>query len=381
MIRAEYYSSSSGYCCQVRNQAIFRQITSFPQDHKPGQANNDVKVLVFFSNCKFQKFPENISDFFPNLTKLSVEGSEIKSLKRKHFKGLRQLTDVIFNNCGLTTLSGDLFKDSKNIRYISFRKNKLERIDANILDELEFLTFADFIGNTNIDMCYLKDDHINSLQALKNEIALKCNPKINAEATEPLARENEALKAEIEVLNGKLNALEGIFADDVFKDFTINVGEASFKVHKTLFIARSSTLAEILRKNPEAEELNLQDIPEDTFQAIHDFIYTSKLPEGVNNMEVFAAAGRLKIENLKEVAAEHLLSHIDETNAYDVLVFGNKFAHDELIKKAFEVIKVKIFKDHNLRAELAEQPEKLKELIDAKRKIDREYEELQQKLL
>jgi hypothetical protein len=301
-------------------------------------------------------------------------------LERKHFKGLQQLTYVTFVNCGLTTLSGDLFSDSKKIEYISFWKNKLERIDANILDGLEHLTYVSFRANTNINMRYSKDDASTSLQALKNEIALKCNPEINAEAIKPLARENEALKAEIEVLNDQQkqdtflsSKLQVIFADAAFKDFTINVGEASFRVHKPLFIARSSTLAEILRNNPEAEELNLQDIPEVSFRAIHDFIYTSKLPESVNNMEVFAAAVRLKIEDLKEVAAEHLLSHIDETNAYDVLVLGNKFAHDKLTEKAFEVIKTKIFPERKLNEELARQPGKMKAMIDMKRQLDTQY--------
>ncbi|KAG5667556.1 hypothetical protein PVAND_015535 [Polypedilum vanderplanki] len=189
-------------------------------------------------------------------------------------------------------------------------------------------------------------------------------------------RENLKTLQEKRKIDPSVNEIKRILNDPAFKDFTINVGESSFKVHKILFAARSATLNEIFKNNPEAEELNLRDIPESTFKVIYDFIYNNRLSDNANYIEVITAAIRLKINDLIEIAPSTLLNKIDEKNACDVLVLSNKINNEKLRQKAFEIIQIKIFPERKLADELAKQPEKLKALIDVKKKFDEEFENL-----
>jgi hypothetical protein len=105
--------------------------------------------------------------------------------------------------------------------------------------------------------------------------------------------------------------------------------------------ARSPTIAEVILNNPEVESLNLIDIPVDIFEVILKFLYTNALPpvEYLNDMRLFGVAGRLKIEELKNFAATHVMNHLDDFNALEVLKLSYKYDHDELRRKAFDAIK------------------------------------------
>ncbi|KAG5667542.1 hypothetical protein PVAND_015521 [Polypedilum vanderplanki] len=198
-----------------------------------------------------------------------------------------------------------------------------------------------------------------------------------------LTEELKTVKKELQQLkdeNPIFNDIKKILSDPDFKDFTINVGQSSFKVHKTLFAARSATLAEIFKNNPDAQELNLKDIPESIFKAVHDFVYNNQLPEDENSfIEIFAAAARLKIEDLIKRTSAEILTKIDVKNAFEILVLSNKFDHEQMRQKSFKIIQRKIFPNRKLDAELAKQPEKLKKLIEMKTKLDKEQKELNEK--
>jgi hypothetical protein len=55
---------------------------------------------------------------------------------------------------------------------------------------------------------------------------------------------------------------------------------------------------------------------------------------------------------------------------------SNKFEHDQLQQKAFEIIRTKIFPDRKLNDELMNQPEKLRTIIMAKRRLETDLENL-----
>ena len=61
-----------------------------------------------------------------------------------------------------------------------------------------------------------------------------------------------------------------------FKDFSIKIEDREFKVHKFLLAARSPTLAEMIKNNPDADELQLVDISVEIFEKILKYLYVSK---------------------------------------------------------------------------------------------------------
>lgn len=130
--------------------------------------------------------------------------------------------------------------------------------------------------------------------------------------------------------------------NDKFKDFKIKIGNREFLVHKFLLAMRSPTLAEMIHKTPEAENLNLVDISVDTFEQILFFIYNDELPgeiSDINFLHLLAAASRLNIELLKNIAIANIFGQINGENALSVLTLSNRLGINMLIEKAFKKIK------------------------------------------
>ncbi|CAG9811163.1 unnamed protein product [Chironomus riparius] len=113
------------------------------------------------------------------------------------------------------------------------------------------------------------------------------------------------------------------------------------KIHKFLLAARSPILAEILKSNPEVENLNLVEISVEIFEIILKFLYTDELPgdNGTIVLHLFAAAEKLKIEKIKNFAGTKLINTIDQENALNILKLSNKYEHEELRQKSFNKVK------------------------------------------
>ncbi|KAG5669693.1 hypothetical protein PVAND_017576 [Polypedilum vanderplanki] len=224
----------------------------------------------------------------------------------------------------------------------------------------------------------------NSLKSMKdsdNDKAwqLRCSKLESHIIT--LSNQLETNQLEIVKLNLMLDDLKKVFADDDFKDFTFKIKDSSFLVHKVLFAAKSSVFAKMIKNNPYAEEMNLVDIPVATFQIILDFIYNNRLPDNNDNLiEIFAASGRLNISELMNTTAKKLMDIIDERNALETLMLAHKYGNDELRQKAFKCIQEKIFPDRKLAEEFLRQPEKIKKLIEMKKRLDEEYEKMRLEL-
>lgn len=185
--------------------------------------------------------------------------------------------------------------------------------------------------------------------------------------------------------SGILADLKKIFNDDNFKDMTVKVSygsnEKEFKVHKILFAARSSVIAEEIKKSPaEKYELSLTKIPLPIFENLLEFIYNDTPPaDEADLINIYAAAGQLNIVELKNLTAVMLMDKIDEKNALKILELSNKYGNEELRKRAFEKIK-EILPEYKMSNEFSKNPEKIKVLLEMKKKMDEEFAKMQQDL-
>lgn len=125
--------------------------------------------------------------------------------------------------------------------------------------------------------------------------------------------------------------------------------------------------------------LTLTDIPVKAFKVILDFIYTDKLPaesdNEINFIELFTASIKLNISKLRDYTVEKLKATINHKNAFDILVLSNKHQNEELKAKAFEEIQ-RMFPEKDLKVELASQPDKIRKLLDVKKQLDEELENI-----
>jgi len=370
----KYDSVGVFYTCYIICQKVPKSgELKFVGKHILGHSNDNVIDVIFYK-CDVKKIPQGLTKFFPNMEDLSILNSNLENITKSDLAEYKHLNRFCFCDNNIETLPGDLFKDFKDLHEIAFTCNELKLIEPNILDGLFNLRFVNFRGNPN----YTKSYSIGvfegnaSLEEVKTELLQKfCSDPNNVKnmfqkhteeieklektisemshEIQELKRSLKDLKGEkIEKSNLKLNFENGIkdeikqlLSDESFKDFTIVIGDQEFNVHKLLLIARSPTLADILRNNPCVENLNLIDIPVKIFEKVLNFIYTDEYSceDDTNLLQLFAAAGRLKINKLKENVASKILDQINSENALDVLKLSNKYDHNELREKSFMKIK------------------------------------------
>jgi len=389
------------YNCLIKNQQIPKdQELKFIGQHERGKTNNDV-LSVQFNNCTVTKIPQGITKIFPNLKILQIWSSKLINICKNDLVEYKNLETFSFENNEIEFLPGDLFEGFKNLKYICFYNNKLNFIEPNILDGLEKLKYVYFSDIPNYEKCYSvysKYDSNATLDEVKLELFEKYPKKY--EFFKDLRTENQQLKEsklklETELDQEKLknseltdknqtglfDSLKNFIQDETTKDFRIQIDDHEFPVHKFLLAARSPTLAEILKNNPEVENLNLVDISVEIFEIILKFLYTDELPgdDETNFLHLFAATGKLKIDELRNFAANKLINLIDENNAIEVFKLSNKYEHDELKQKAFNELR-KCYPNYKFKDEWITKAEVVVKAIERFKKAEEEIRKFEEEL-
>lgn len=397
--------------------------------HKNGRTYADVIHIKFF-NCNIMKIPPGLTEIFPNIKDLVICSSKLKKINKVDLFEYKNLEIISMMDNEIEFLPGDLFDGFENLNYINFKKNKLTLIEPNILDGLKSVRYVDFSNNVNYEKCfsiYPVHEPNATFEDVKNELLekfysryeflqeqrttkinleqeiqkLKFSKKILEYKNEHLEINEEKLKLEIRQLIKKLELkdskpqdmnlstnlidnFKNYIQNEQTKDFKIIIDEQEFLVHKILLIIQSPTLAEILRNNPDIENLNLIDIPIPIFERILKFLYTDEFvfDNETSALPIFAAAGRLKLQKLIDCAAEKLFDQINPKNVLEILNLSAKFQKNELKVKAFEEVKKK-YPNIKFKDEWLENSEKLKFIIDMlkeKEEANRKFEEKLKKM-
>jgi len=370
--------------------------------------NNNV-LAVKFSNCIVTKVSQGLTKIFPNLKILIINNSKLKKISKSDLAEYKNLEKFICEENDIEFLPGDLFEGFENLEFISFSMNKLKDIAPNILDGLTSLKHVNFKNNPKFNKYYsiypvynpnatlddvknqIFEKYYSNIENVKNmmqkyeqEIQNLKKPDENSTQQEKSSELSSVTDSDYSKLIHRLQTgifgdLEAYILNESTKDFLIQIDDRVFPVHKFLLAARSPTLAEILKNNPEVENLNLVDISVEIFEIILKFLYTDELPDddGTKFMHLFVAAGKLKIEELKNYAGNKVIEQIDDENALEILNLSNRYKIFELREKAFEEIKKK-YSNIEMNDEWAKDPEKLARIIQnykMKEEAKRKYEE------
>ncbi|KAL7023514.1 hypothetical protein ACKWTF_012649 [Chironomus riparius] len=357
------------YVCEFVEQNIPDNLKIIPdglhQYSRRGNLKNNIDVTgVIFNKCNLTKVPQGLPRIFPNMKIFSIWNSSLKNVSRNDLAEYKNIEKIGFCSNEIEYLPGNLFEEFYNLEEVSFSGNKLTIIEPSILNGLTKLKVASFENNPAFTKCFIDSPRNKSnatLQEVKDELFVRFyrdykNVEDLLKAGLKIEEENRVLKESIEILrteiedqkNGAKKSIQSdikrfLQTDESFKDFRIQIDDQKLSVHKILLAAQSPTFAEILKNNPDVENLNLVDIPVDIFEKILHFLYTDEFPHKETNFfDLFAVAGKLKIEALKDFAAEKIISMINKENAMDILKLSNKYEHKKLKLEAF----LKIKKDH-----------------------------------
>jgi len=339
----KYPDGRTFYICKVTSQKIPNCELKLGGIHILGRNKNHVQE-VRFVGCSIHQIPKGLMKIFPFMEDLSIWESKIKAINKDDLAEYKWLKRVYILNSHIEFLPGNLFEDFQNLEEISFERNNLKIIEPNILAGLHNLKKVFFSDNPNYKKSYSIYPEYESnatLAEVKNELYLvfKNNKDVLEKqfASVETQTDNVYMPKEPESQKGISNCVKNYIQDERFKDLKIQIDDREFPVHKFLLAVRSPTLAEMFLNNPEIEQLNLVDIPVDIFETILKFLYTDEFPtvEGLDTLRLFAAAGRLKVEELKDFAATNFYDKINRQNAFEVLKLSNTYGHSELKKKAF----------------------------------------------
>jgi len=96
-------------------------------------------------------------------------------------------------------------------------------------------------------------------------------------------------------------------------------------------------------------------------------------------LHLFAAAGKLKIEELMNFAAKKIVDQVDADNAFEVFKLGYKYDHAGLRERAFDEIKKK-YPKIEFKDEWSIDLDKLAMIIDGFRRKEEEILKLEEEI-
>lgn len=419
MIKCKFYNKNDTYNCEISDQVFSFEVIekTFKGSHKLFYKNDNVQFLWIFQSKFPYSVPNGLGEVFKYITQLSIISSGLTTISMKNLKqfpylenldlshneikeipinlfefnkdlkiillnqnsiaiiksglleGLKKLEEFCMEKNQLKFIPGDFLKFNKKIMKISFRDNDIKFIGHELLDGLQDLKYVNFDRVFDFGLNYDKEnDDPDKLYEVIEEIkSLKMPMEIYQDYVNSLRKPHQNSSGSLQ------NDIMDFLTFDTFKDFTVKINKKLFKIHKFLFMARSEFFSEFVKNNPDAKEMIIEDIPDEIFEAILNFLYTDEFSLAtylqVDDRKIFYAASKLKIKKLKEIFAKSLIEELKSmtklSEVWVIFNFGVLCNHDEMKLKAFEELK-KYFPPDTLADELIENPEMVKKIVETK---------------
>jgi hypothetical protein len=147
-------------------------LTAVSGTHLPGKTNSMTEGVSAPSAVNLTFIPRNLASFFPNIKVLYWAAPQFSSISSDDLK-FPLLEYFVCANNQLTSIDGNLFEFSRNLRAISFYNTKLQHVGHNLLVNLPQLQQAWFQHNTCIST-YTEDQQ--GIKNLDRNLPIFCPP-------------------------------------------------------------------------------------------------------------------------------------------------------------------------------------------------------------
>lgn len=146
-----WVNTGVSYTCTATIQGLAVPVLSnVTGNHAENKTNNDVGALAV-SNQEMFIIPQNISNFFPNLTILSLSNLRIYRVSSFDIAQFPELQVLILYNNNLDSLDGNLFVRNSLLEYINLSSNQIRHLGPNIFNPLRNLRVLRLQRNICID--------------------------------------------------------------------------------------------------------------------------------------------------------------------------------------------------------------------------------------
>lgn len=137
--------------CEVTDlkvlQPNFRVVSVRSSDKTPMKLETIEELSISKQQVLF--LPLNLSDFFPNLSKLSIVDSELMmSIDEKAFRGFDRLTELNLSNNKLVEIRAESFLELSALTKLDLSHNRIETVDASAFESL--INLEELLLNNNL---------------------------------------------------------------------------------------------------------------------------------------------------------------------------------------------------------------------------------------
>lgn len=170
--------------CELSNEAS----TSSPGKVLSDIKNENVTKFILKGAEKFEYMVENISETFPNLEIIQISHTSLKSLPKKSFQSLHNLTRLSLYSNFLSSLDEDIFDNLENLLVLCLENNKIESFPPKIFSRLSNLQSLLLNRNqiTHLDADLFKNNkilkglflHYNQITSLSSKIFASCKQMV-----------------------------------------------------------------------------------------------------------------------------------------------------------------------------------------------------------
>lgn len=285
------------------------------------EKNKNQVEAVTFSKSLIRCIPKNLSDHFMCLVALSIDDCGLCYISKEDLQPFTFLKELFMTNNPIQSLPADLFNDTPMLETLCVRNNKIQFISQQTLTPLKRLMFADFRGNTKINMVYSSGEissgsvTFNTLQA---NIALYCRPSDEP----PLSTVATYVK----------NLWQGEFSD-----FKIIAIEEVFAVHKAILAVNSPVFAAMFSHEMEENlesEMTIEHFLPESIKEFLEFVYLRQIPQKCfNAIDLYTMSETYQVKELSEIKLpEKLMDSLEDMT--EILDAKNKL--DEVLKRILE---------------------------------------------
>lgn len=118
--------------------------------HLFGNRHRNVRIIQI-SNQQLEKMPRKLDNFFPNIFGLFINHCNLTNISSSDLKPYKYLKYFSVKGNLLTTIDGNLFEHNRDLKFVSFGLNSIEKVGKNLLDNLYYLQKVSFVQNKCID--------------------------------------------------------------------------------------------------------------------------------------------------------------------------------------------------------------------------------------
>jgi len=317
-------------------------------------ARNSVKTTFMWTIENFLERPEAKNDpLFSSV--LSVTGSDTKITKwvlELHHKGVPDLfpeedDEHVYVNLN----SEDAITAAVAVPFQIQATATFSLIDSSDKEQETFSkTYSANTGGMGGDIIALDKLRNNSITLLPDgNLQILCKLEVFDQADIFSGSKESFNKTKINDESQKqvINHLENLFAEKNFSDFEINCDGEVFNCHRNILSARSpvfSAMFQVDMIENQSKKVHIRDIKKEVFSEVLKFIYTGSISSEDSlkkqAKDILAAANKYQIDLLKKLCEAQLVSALNASNCFDLLVLGDLHEAEKLKMVAMDFISI-----------------------------------------